>query len=127
VKVAVKVERLASLRISITDEKGAPLPQVTIFISTISKTNNVRITNQTNDEGVFQSTNFAQGEYMVKAYMKEYMFEPSSKTAILASGSLEDIRIVGKKVAFSIFGKVQDFNKDGVEGISVEAYSLNNA
>lgn len=29
-------------------------------------------------------------------------------------------------MAFSIYGKVQDFNKDGVEGVVVEAYHLNN-
>ena len=45
-------------------------------------------------------------EYIVKAYMKEYMFEPSSKMVKLDSGSVEELIIVGRKVAFSIFGKV---------------------
>lgn len=43
---------------------------------------------------------------MVKAYMKEYMFEPSSSMVTLASGQVENISIVGRKVAFSIYGKV---------------------
>lgn len=43
---------------------------------------------------------------MVKAYLKEYLFEPSSKMVNLVSGSQEHIDIVGKKIAFSIYGKV---------------------
>lgn len=62
---------------------------------------------------------------MVKAYLKEYMFEPSSKMVTLNQGEHIEVNIVGKKVAFSVYGKVQDFNKDGVEGATVEAYSNN--
>ena len=96
-----------------------------IFISTISKSNNIRINSQTDEEGVYQNNNLVQGEYMVKAFLKEYIFEPSSKTVALKAGSSEHISIEGRKVAFSIFGKVQDFNKDGVETATIEAYSHN--
>jgi hypothetical protein len=32
---------------------------------------------------------------------------------------------VGAKIAFSISGKVFDFNKDGVEYVSIDAFTIN--
>lgn len=43
---------------------------------------------------------------MVKAYLKEYMFEPSSKMVTLNQGEHIEVNVVGKKVAFSVYGKV---------------------
>lgn len=59
-------------------------------------------------QGVFYSNNFVTGEYLIKTVLKEYLFNPAQKTIKILDGATEEIEIVGKKVAFSIFGKGSD-------------------
>lgn len=85
-------------------------------------------------QGVFYSNNFVTGEYLIKTVLKEYVFNPAQKIIKILDGAHEEIEIIGKKVAFSIFGKgphyfilaklinflVNKLNYEGVANVQVD-------
>lgn len=81
-----------------------------------------RSNNMTNEGGGLAFTNLSPGQYFLRPMKKEYQFEPPNQMLDVAEGTTVNLKIIGRRVAFSIFGSVNSLNGDGESGISVEAF-----
>ncbi|XP_076818346.1 BOS complex subunit NOMO1-like [Clavelina lepadiformis] len=100
-----------------TDE--TPLPGVLLSISG----GDYRSNNLTGKDGSLTLTKLEPGQYYFKAIMKEYQFSPPSQVIDIVEGAKTDINIVGKRVAFSVYGKVTSLNGEPETGTVVRALS----
>lgn len=55
--------------------------------------------------------------------LREYSFEPFQKIIKISEGTNEVVDVIGKRIKFSIFGKVINLNHDGVANVAVQALS----
>jgi len=60
----------------------------------------------------------------VKPLFKEYRFEPAEKLIKIEGGQHYEEKIIAHRIAFSVFGKINNLNKEKVEGLYIQAYSL---
>ena len=99
--------KLSTLKIEIVDKTEArnPIPGVLIFLSSTSRKNYVKMQNYTNKQGIFFTSEIMQGEYIIRAVLKEYVFSPSQTSVVVREGQSEVIQFVGEQVAFSIYGR----------------------
>ena len=115
-------EKLSFLRVKIVDINNKPLPSV--FISLSSANKGFKLNNNTNAEGYFDFYELYSGEYYIKPLLKEYKFDPVQKQINIVGGEHYEEIIVAHRVAFSVYGKVNNLNKDKVEGISIQAVNV---
>jgi hypothetical protein len=115
-------EKLSFLRVTIVDTNNKPLPGV--FLSLSSSNKGFKINNNTNNDGYFDFLELYSGEYYIKPLLKEYKFEPSQKMIKIVGGEHYKEVIIAHRVAFSIFGKVNNLTKEKVDGISIQAINL---
>jgi len=81
-----------------------------------------RSNNMTNGDGSLTFTHLSPGQYFLRPMKKEYQFEPPSQMIDVIEGTTVNLKIIGNRVAFSIYGNVNSLNGDGENGIMVEAF-----
>ena len=114
-----KCEKLSFLKVKVQDDKERPLQGV--FLSLSSADRGFRVNNNTNSEGYFNFLELYSGDYYIKPLLKEYEFDQQQKLVTIKGGEHIEILLKAKRVAFSIFGKVNNLNKEKVEGLYVQA------
>jgi hypothetical protein len=98
-----KSHRLASITVTVVDGEKHPLADAVVSISGGSS---FRSNSQSKDDGKVVVVGLHPGEYFVKGFLKEWTFEPRSHVLTLASGEQKELVLTGKRVAFSVFGRV---------------------
>jgi hypothetical protein len=136
VKNKFKAIKLSKLVVSYFDEATKKeLPEVLISLSggETYRSNNVvdksgRITFvglvgfQSNEIYIF----FQQTDvYFVRSVLREYEFEPSSTKIHIKEGETVELKLYGKRHAYSAIGKVQTAGGYPVESVVVEAITQN--
>ena len=114
-----KCEKLSFLKVKVIDDKEKPLQGV--FLSLSSADRGFRLNNNTNAEGYFNFLELYSGDYYIKPLLKEYEFDQQQKLVTIKGGEHIEILLKAKRVAFSIFGKVNNLNKEKVEGLYVQS------
>ena len=117
-----KCEKLSYLKVKVEDLDGNPLPGV--FISLSSSERSFRANNNTNNEGFFTFMDLSSGEYYIQPFLKEYKFEQNQKSIIVKEGDHIDILLKAKRVAFSVFGKVNSLMREKLENLFVQAQNI---
>ena len=112
-------KKLASVVVRVVDGSGAALAGVVVSLSGGEK--NFRTNEQTGPNGSLSFLALSPGEYFVKPVLKEYDFEPKSKLITVKEGAEEVVEIVGKRVAFSVFGSLTSLRGDPEPGVTLEA------
>ena len=115
-------EKLSYLKVKVEDLEGNPLSGV--FISLSSSEKNFRTNNNTNAEGVFTFMDLSSGEYYIQPFLKEYQFEQGQKSIIVKGGDHIDIVLKAKRVAFSVYGKVNNLMREKLDNIFVQAQNI---
>ena len=117
-----KCEKLSYLKVKVEDLDGNPLPGV--FISLSSSERSFRANNNTNNEGFFTFMDLSSGEYYIQPFLKEYKFEQNQKSIIVKEGDHIDILLKAKRVAFSVFGRVNSLMREKLENLFVQAQNI---
>lgn len=65
------------------------------------------------------------GSYFVRSVYKEYSFDPPTQMVEVGEGKIAELKLIGKRVAYSCFSKVRTLNGQPVSEISVEAIAAN--
>ncbi|GAU88602.1 hypothetical protein RvY_01272 [Ramazzottius varieornatus] len=115
-----KTVKLSEIRIQTLDANGAAIPGVLV---SISSTAGVRTSNLTDASGTISFVSFAPGDYVVRPMVKEYKFEPSSKSITLTQGQTAEVSWNGIRIAYSALGKVSSLGGDPEVGLVMEAVS----
>jgi hypothetical protein len=108
--------------VKVEDLDGNPLPGV--FISLSSSERSFRANNNTNNEGFFTFMDLSSGEYYIQPFLKEYKFEQNQKSIIVKEGDHIDILLKAKRVAFSVFGRVNSLMREKLENLFVQAQNI---
>ncbi len=119
-KFNFNAEKLSFLRVKIIDTTGKPLSSVFISLSTAEK--GFKLNNNTNNEGYYDFSELFSGEYYIKPLFKEYKFEPAQKHIKINGGQHYEETLVAHRIAFSIYGKINNLNKEKVDGLYIQAY-----
>ncbi|MCQ2817107.1 MAG: carboxypeptidase-like regulatory domain-containing protein [archaeon] len=112
-------EKLSFLKVKVIDTENKPLSGV--FLSLSSADRSFKMNNNTNNEGYFNFIDLSKGDYYIQPFFKEYEFSNYQKVVTIKGGEHYNITLVAKRVAFSIFGKVNNLNKNKVEGLYIQA------
>jgi hypothetical protein len=113
-------EKLSFLRVKILDTNQKPLSSV--FLSLSSADRGFKINNNTNSEGFYDFVELYSGDYYIKPLLKEYKFEPSQKLVQILGGQHYEETLTAHRIAFSIYGKINNLNREKVEGLYIQAY-----
>jgi hypothetical protein len=66
----------------------------------------------------------SSGEYYIQPFLKEYKFEQNQKSIIVKEGDHIDISLKAKRVAFSVFGKVNSLMREKLENLFIQAQNV---
>jgi hypothetical protein len=117
-----KCEKLSYLKVKVQDLEGNPLSGV--FISLSSSERSFRANNNTNNEGFFTFMDLSSGEYYIQPFLKEYKFDQNQKSIKVKEGDHIDILLKAKRVAFSVFGKVNNLMREKLENLFIQAQNV---
>ena len=117
-----KCEKLSYLKVKVEDLEGNPLSGV--FISLSSSERSFRANNNTNNDGYFTFIDLTSGEYYIQPFLKEYKFEQGQKSIMVKEGDHIDILLKAKRVAFSVFGKVNNLMREKLENLFIQAQNV---
>merc|ERR1719347_576423 len=118
-KGSFTAKKLASVLVQLSDGDGTQLSGVLVSLS--GGESNYRTNEQTRPNGSLSFLALSPGEYFVKPVLKEYDFEPKSKLITVKEGAEEIVNIVGKRVAFSLFGSLTGLKGEPEAGVTLEA------
>ncbi|CRK90119.1 CLUMA_CG003837, isoform A [Clunio marinus] len=116
--------KLCEIIAIVKDEDGKELSNVVI---SISGGENYRKNLATASNGEIKFHSLRPGKYYLRAMMKEYEFKPNSQTLEIKDGETVNINLVGKRVAYSVFGKIRNLGGDPFANVQVEAVSITEA
>ena len=117
-----KCEKLSYLKVKVEDLEGNPLSGV--FISLSSSERSFRANNNTNNDGYFTFIDLSSGEYYIQPFLKEYKFEQNQKSIMVKEGDHIDVLLKAKRVAFSVFGKVNNLLREKMENLFIQAQNI---
>ena len=117
-----KCEKLSYLKVKVEDLEGNPLSGV--FISLSSSERSFRANNNTNNDGYFTFIDLSSGEYYIQPFLKEYKFEQNQKSILVKEGDHIDVLLKAKRVAFSVFGKVNNLMREKIENLHIQAENV---
>lgn len=112
--------KLGQIDITVTDEDGQPLSAVLLSLSA----GQFRSNNLTLENGSMVFANLGPGQYFFRPMLKEYTFTPPSQMIDVGEGSIVQLQVKGKRVAFSCFGAISSLNGEPEKGVAVEAIGL---
>ena len=117
-----KCEKLSYLKVKVEDLEGNPLSGV--FISLSSSERSFRANNNTNNDGYFTFIDLSSGEYYIQPFLKEYKFEQNQKSILVKEGDHIDVLLKANRVAFSVFGKVNNLMREKLENLYIQAENV---
>lgn len=106
----------------VKDQDSNPVSGVLL---SLSGSGNYRNNNLTTASGAYSFNSLNPGSYYLRPLLKEYVFEPSSKSIEVAEGQDLTVTIKATRVAFSCFGNVTSLNGDAEKFVTVEAVGEN--
>ncbi|XP_059482709.1 BOS complex subunit NOMO3 [Neocloeon triangulifer] len=116
-----EARKLAEVVVTVTDSSdGSPLAGVLLSLSG----GDYRKNSQAGADGVLTFYSLWPGEYFLRPKLKEYKFEPQSKIINVAEGATVQVKVSGKRVAFSCFGAVTSLSKEAEPGVILEAIGI---
>eukprot|EP00301_Raphidiophrys_heterophryoidea_P007180 c12813_g2_i1.p1 GENE.c12813_g2_i1~~c12813_g2_i1.p1 ORF type:complete len:1188 (+),score=403.83 c12813_g2_i1:50-3613(+) len=108
---------LSTVHVVVRLEDETPLEGVLVSLSDKGYRSNV----PTRANGSHSFSGLFPSQYFMRPFMKEYMFEPSSRTVVCDGSGDQTIEFVATRTAFSIFGKVREVGGAPLSGAVVEA------
>lgn len=102
-----RAQKLSTLSVTVKDDKGAALEQVSLQLSA---GRGFRMTGSTNQQGQFKFSGLNKGKFYIQAILKEYEFEQSAIAVEIEDGDHAQKTLIAKRVAFSAFGQVSKIN-----------------
>eukprot|EP01012_Entosiphon_sulcatum_P007940 TRINITY_DN1415_c0_g1_i1.p1 TRINITY_DN1415_c0_g1~~TRINITY_DN1415_c0_g1_i1.p1 ORF type:complete len:1194 (-),score=237.09 TRINITY_DN1415_c0_g1_i1:264-3824(-) len=115
-----EAQRLSTIVVRVLDETSrAPLAGVFVSLSGSTYRNNT----VTRQDGEQDFINLPPGDFFLRTQLKEYVFEPPSRLITLEEGQLQEVEVLGKRTAFSCFGRITTLNGQPESGVAVEAVS----
>ncbi|XP_066158113.1 BOS complex subunit NOMO3 isoform X2 [Euwallacea fornicatus] len=112
-------QKLAEINVEVLDEDDKS-PLLGVLLS-LSGGKSYRRNLPTNSNGKITFHSLSASDYFLRPMMKEYRFEPASKIIALKEGETINVVLMGKRVAFSAFGKLITVNEEPVENANVIA------
>ncbi len=113
-----KAQVLSSISIKVVDEKKNPIPDDAVV--SISSGKSFRSSSHLKD-GALKFPSLLPGEYFIKVFLKEWVFEPKHVVLNLKENSNLNQELVGRRVAYSLFGRVNYPNNKPASGVVVLA------
>ncbi|KAF6032904.1 hypothetical protein EB796_008789 [Bugula neritina] len=98
--------KLAEVSVHVEETIGSNLPGVILSLSG----NSYKSNNRTDENGHFSFIGLSPGRYYLKAILKEYEFSPASIEVEVEEGVTKEVKVIGKRVAYSCSGVVVNLN-----------------
>ncbi|CAO1434626.1 unnamed protein product [Diamesa serratosioi] len=119
--------KLCEIVVEVKDDSGNLLSNVLLSLSGGDNYRNNLVTG-TNGLIKFHSLLPSKSSrYYLRAMMKEYKFEPNFQSIEIQDGETKNILLVGKRVAYSVFGQIKTLSGDPLQNALVEAISTSEA
>lgn len=112
--------KFSSIYVNVLSQDQKPLSGVFLSLSGEGYRNN-----SLSEENGKIFENLFQGSFFLKPLLKEYIFEPETISFDLKEGENKEIKIIGKRIAYSCFGKVELLNGEAIQGVIVQAIHKN--
>ncbi|XP_055839331.1 BOS complex subunit NOMO1 [Episyrphus balteatus] len=112
--------KLCEIVVSVKDDLGNKLSGVLL---SLSGAESYRKNLVTGDNGAINFHSLSPSEYFLRPMMKEYQFIPNSKMIDVKDGETINVELVGKRVAYSVFGTITSLNGEAFPQVNVEAVS----
>lgn len=129
--VNFRASKLGSLTARAQDVYGAPIAGA---ILSLSGAGGYRANNATNEQGEVVFSNIFPGDYYLMPLLKEYTFAKDAQPAqvpkhqqpiaVAVKEGADSLRLVGSRIAYSVFGRVSSLNGQPERGVVVEARSV---
>lgn len=116
-----KAHKLCEIIATVKDEQGNKLSGVLL---SLSGGESYRKNLVTSELGSIKFHSLSPSQYYLRPMMKEYKFEPTSRMIEVKEGATVNIELIGKRVAYSIFGSINSLNGDPFANVIVEAVSI---
>ncbi|XP_036332168.1 nodal modulator 1 isoform X1 [Rhagoletis pomonella] len=111
--------KLCEIVVKVKDEKGKILKGVLLSLSGAESYRKNMITS----EEPLNFHSLSPSQYFLRPMMKEYKFEPNSKIIDIKDGETVEVELIGKRVAYSVFGSVNSLNGEPFGQINIEAFT----
>ncbi|CAI4230520.1 unnamed protein product [Auanema sp. JU1783] len=82
-----------------------------------------RSNNMVKPSGKINFVGLAPGDYFLRPILQEYKFEPSTTTVTVKEGEHQQVQLKGKRVAYSVLGKVREMSGQALADVVLEALS----
>lgn len=102
---------------SVRDEQANQLAGVLLSLSGAAS---YRKNLLTKDDGTIKFHSLSPSQYYLRPMMKEYRFEPTSKMIDIKDGETVTVELIGKRVAYSLYGTVTSLNGEPFAGVVIE-------
>ncbi|KAM7342613.1 BOS complex subunit NOMO1 [Cochliomyia hominivorax] len=112
------VHKLCEIIVKVKDEAGQALSGVLI---SLSGSESYRKNLITSEDGSINFHSLSPSQYFLRPMLKEFKFEPNSKMIDLKDGDTVEIEMIGKRVAYSVFGTVSALNGEPFAQVNIEA------
>ncbi|XP_073846910.1 BOS complex subunit NOMO1 [Musca autumnalis] len=112
------VHKLCEIIVKVKDGSGKGLSGVLI---SLSGSESYRKNLITADDGSINFHSLSPSQYFLRPMLKEFKFEPNSKMIDLKDGETVEVEMIGKRVAYSLFGAVTSLNGEPFAEVNIEA------
>lgn len=112
--------KLCEIVVSVMDDLGNKLSGVLL---SLSGAESYRKNLVTGDNGAINFHSLSPSQYFLRPMMKEYQFIPNSKMIDVKDGETITVELIGKRVAYSVFGTITSLNGEPFPQVNVEAVS----
>ncbi|XP_054737233.1 BOS complex subunit NOMO1 [Anastrepha obliqua] len=109
--------KLCEIIVKVKDEEGKTLSGVLLSLSGAESYRRNLVTG----EGPINFHSLSPSQYFLRPMMKEYKFEPSSKIIDIKNGETVEVELIGKRVAYSVFGSINSLNGEPFAQVNIEA------
>lgn len=120
----ITAHKLAEVIVNVLD--GSDKTPLQGALVSLSGSESYRSNLQTDNQGKISFKSLSSSEYYLRPMMKEYSFDPPSKILNVKEGQSLEVTLIGKRVAFSVFGTVTSLNGHPQSGVIVQARGVNN-
>lgn len=120
-KNVFKAHKLCEIIATVKDEQKNKLSGVLL---SLSGGESYRKNLVTGEVGSIKFHSLSPSQYYLRPMMKEYKFEPTSRMIEVNEGATVNVELIGKRVAYSVFGSINSLNGDSFSNVIVEAVSI---